>query len=341
MKKLVYIVQFIIVFILTVPQVNAQYIEVKASLDTNEILIGDQINYTIIARQPADIKIAFPLLNDTLVDKLEIIDSPKIDTTNLANDLIEIVHNYKITSFDTGFYQIPPQKILVQQGNEVGEVETNPQYLLVNTLELDTTQAIFDVKLPYEAPLTFKEVAPYLLYGGIALLIIGILIYIINRRINNKPIFFAPKPKEPAHVIALRSLDKLKSEKVWQKGLIKEYYTGLTDVIRVYLENQFNIQALEKTSDETIQELKSLKLDDKLFQKLNELFAEADLVKFAKQMPQQADNELHLQTAYSFIEQTKPVEITTETKDENSQNSDETDNTQANNAMLNQKPMEE
>lgn len=64
----------------------------------------------------------------------------------------------------------------------------------------------------------------------------------------------AEKPLLP-HELALQKLVALQQQKLWQKGDVKPYQSELTFIIREYLENRFNIQALESTTDEIVQNL--------------------------------------------------------------------------------------
>jgi hypothetical protein len=177
------------------------------------------------------------------------------------------------------------------------------------TMPIDTTKGPTDIKMPYDAPVTLKEVMPYIL--GIILLgaILFFILYSIKRKKQNKPLFSLPeKPKEPAHIIALRELDRIKNEKLWQKEKIKQYYSEVTETIRIYIENRFEIPAMEYTSEETIASLKVRKglLSDKNLSNLSQMLYLADMVKFAKYTPLPDDHNLTLVNAYFFVNDTKP-----------------------------------
>jgi hypothetical protein len=155
------------------------------------------------------------------------------------------------------------------------------------------------------------EVLPWALSGLAVLALIAFVIYIIIRRKQHKPIFFKPKPKEPPHIIALRELDKIKSDKLWQNNKVKLYYTRITDVLRVYMEGRYKIQAMEQTSEEILTTLTSMPVPGELMDKLRELLSVSDLVKFAKYQPMTDDNDKALATAQEFVNHTKE-EITEE-----------------------------
>ena len=178
-------------------------------------------------------------------------------------------------------------------------------------MEIDTTRGLTDIKMPYSAPLTLKEVTPYIL--GVLLLgaIIFLLLYSIKRRKKNKPFFALPvKPKEPPHVIALRELDRIKSEKIWQKEKTKQYYSEVTDVLRNYIEDRFEIRAMEQTTDEILDSFRYRKglVSDKNYQNLSQILSVADLVKFAKYKTLPDDDNLTLVNSYFFVNETKKEE---------------------------------
>jgi hypothetical protein len=108
--------------------------------------------------------------------------------------------------------------------------------------------------------------------------------------------------RDPAHVIALRELEKLRDEKLWQKGETKQYYTRLTEIIRQYLANRFGVFSLELTTSETLDALLETGFKkDGSYSKLKSLLTGADLVKFAKYKPEPSENELHFGDSWEFV----------------------------------------
>lgn len=109
----------------------------------------------------------------------------------------------------------------------------------------------------------------------------------------------------PAHEVALEQLDDLKRQQLWQTGKVKEYQSKLTYTIREYLENRFGIQALESTTKEINDSLRSVDFDLKQTQKLNNILQVADLVKFAKAKPEESIHEEFMNHARTFVKETK------------------------------------
>ena len=132
--------------------------------------------------------------------------------------------------------------------------------------------------------------------------------YHLSKRGKHLSDLFKPAPPAPPHVEAIRALEGLHNQKLWQNNKHKAYYSGLTDILRRYLAGRYGIGALEMTSDEIIDAVRPLDLPRKSAMELTALLREADLVKFAKATPEAARNEEAYQWAYYFVEETKPVE---------------------------------
>lgn len=291
---------------------GAQRIKATASLERDSILLGDQIKLFLEVDHPKNVKVDFAQVPDTINGLIEVLSRSGIDTVELDNDDFQKqIQAYTITCFDQGSYRIPPYWFKIEMDGLTDSIPSNGVTLEVITLPIDTTRGPTDIKMPYGAPLTLKEVTPYIL--GVILIgaIIFFLLYSIKRKKNNRPIFARPpKPKEPAHVVALRELDRIKAEKIWQKGKTKQFYSEVTDALRVYIEDRFGIRAMEQTTEETIESFRVQKdlLNEKCFTNLSQILQLADLVKFAKYKPLPDDDNLTLVNAYFFVNDTKKEE---------------------------------
>lgn len=99
-------------------------------------------------------------------------------------------------------------------------------------------------------------------------------------------------PADPPHVAAIKQLEKLHTQKLWQSGKSKQYYTGLTDILREYLAGRYNFQAMEMTSAEIIARIRELSVEERASKRLGSLLEVADFVKFAKYEPDAVQNEM-------------------------------------------------
>jgi hypothetical protein len=218
-----------------------------------------------------------------------------------------VTQAYTITSFDSAFYYIPPFEVLVDSV----AYASNPLALNVVCFDVDTAEvnAIFPIKDVVQRPVTFVEALP--LSGSVVLIIALCLLipYLLGRYHDNKPILrrVTIAPKLPPHQVALQEMDRIKSEKSWQKDDVKQYYTELTDALRQYMEARFGFNAMEMTSDEIIEKL-SEQPDKEWIGELRELFQMSNLVKFAKFKPLINENDMNLINAIDFINKTKVEE---------------------------------
>jgi hypothetical protein len=281
----------------------------ELALDKDTILIGDHITLSVKFKFNPRFIPSFPQIKDTIVPGVELVRELGVDTIREQNEISEYVKKYVITSFDSGHYAIMFPIIFENHDEETSDtVASNLVEFHVNTLPIDTlTYQMFDIKTTIKYPLTFKEILFWILIalGVIALVVVGIILY--RRWKNKQPLFGKAKPKIPPHVLAFKELSSLKSEKLWQQGKTKLYYTKITDILRVYIEGRFSITAMEKTSDEILADIKKKKIDQLYsFDKLREMFYTSDLVKFAKYEPASSENETSFSTAFEFVTSTQP-----------------------------------
>lgn len=319
----------IIILLITLFSCNLAFsqgeILLKVQPDTNIILIGDQIELTVSVEHPKGIHMGIPFLQDYIDQNIEVVESTVPDTLAIISNIVKLQQKYKLTAFDTGFYQIPPMPFEIHFGNNLDTLFSNPIPIGVLTLQLDTTNNIFDIKSQQEMPFTLAELlkSKWLLLWIAALIIAVLVVIIIKLRKKPEGFKIISKPQIPAHVVAIKELDALKAKKLWQQNEVKEYYSRLTNIIRNYIELRFHIKALEQTSSEILSEFEKLKtIDGKQVEHLSQLLALADLVKFAKGTALPDENERNMESAYEFVKNTK---ASPETQEESEQSSEVTE----------------
>jgi hypothetical protein len=208
-----------------------------------------------------------------------------------------------ITAFDTGHFVIEPLWFGVGQDS----IKTNPLLLSVYAPDVDLLGDIKPLKpaLPVEYSFThwLKANWPWILIG----FILGVAIFLVIRYLKRKPAKAEEVPaaistEDPAHIVALRKLEVLRNDGLWQKGMVKEYYIRLSDILREYMELRYKILALEETTPEILAELRGRHLDSALVSRAQKILKLADMVKFAKAKPMPADNETCFASCKEFIE---------------------------------------
>ncbi|HOV11127.1 MAG TPA: hypothetical protein PLL90_05130 [Bacteroidales bacterium] len=309
---------FIILLLIWLPSgVFAQKTEAAASLDSNNILIGDQVKLTYKFSFPSTATPLMPVIADTLTKEVEVVSRSKMDTTVSADKkFTTFTQSLYISSFDSGTFVIPPMVFAYRMPNDTANyfASTNPIMLYVNTVHVDTTKEFKDIKMPLGEPLTWREVLPWVLLGLAILLISGIIIYVLRKLRKKEPIIQLPqKPKIPPYEKALTELEDLRIQKLWQSGKTKEFHSGLTDILRIYLEGQFQVEAMEMVTADLIASLKTAHLPEEEIKRLEKILTLADMVKFAKFNPLPDEHDHSLKNGVLFVENTRPkTSVTTQ-----------------------------
>lgn len=167
-------------------------------------------------------------------------------------------------------------------------------------------------------PFRFAEIRDYAAYAGIGLIILALIIwaiiYDIRHRKPRRQSVVKPQPKLPPHVVAIKALEELGHRKLWQNGKHKQYYTSLASILKVYIDGRWDIGALDKTTGEVIAALRDIDMPRESRSDLIDILQTADLVKFAKALPEAEENEANYTRAYYFVENTKQQEPSSDPK---------------------------
>jgi flagellar basal body-associated protein FliL len=286
---------------------NVAYAQISATaeIDKNEIRIGEPIELKLKLQLPNDAlknQIKWPIFKDTITQKIEIIDTFKIDYSKAS----VIEQKLRISVYDSGQFVLPPIKF-VNAKDTTQYAITNTLIITVHTVPTDSSEtSVKDIKPIFEEPFDIKWYMPLIIKILIGLLIVALVIYFLYRYFKKKPKKEEQdKPKLPPHIIALEKLQKIQQEELWKQGKIKEYYSDVADTIREYIEGRYKVPALEQTSQETLQALKFHAIDQTSREKLKYILNLSDLVKFAKFLPIESDHQNILQSAIDFVNETK------------------------------------
>ncbi len=312
--------RFLFVFALfcTFSNLKAQT-KVHSILSKNVIEIADTTHLTLEVETSENTKINFPIFNDTISNLVEMVGKPKIDTLK-KNGKIILRQHFLISVYTDTVCNIPPLKVIVNQRDTIFSNSLSLQVLPVNidkntAAKIDTTKElkIFPVKPNENTPLTLKEFFQrfYWVFIILFLLLAGILFW---KRWKNRKIPVVEKifekPKEAPHIIAFRSLDSLLQKKLWQQGKIKEFHIELTEILRIYIEQRYEVAALEQTTEEIIETFNNQRItQSENIELLQKVLFLADLVKFAKYSPLPDDNDRCFQQSYAFVDKTKQISV--------------------------------
>ncbi len=293
-----------------------QKINISAALDSTKIRIGEQVKldlYVSYSAKQNNLKIQWPNIADTITDKIEVISVSAIDTTSPDKSNPDIIQQHQqitISAYDSGYFAIPGFKFFINN-DSANAFYTQSLFLEVHTVPTDSSiTKTKDIKPPFAEAFNWKWYSKYF-YWGFSLLVIIILIVLITiyfTKKNKIVVLKSEKPKIPAHIIALQTLEKIKNEQIWKEEKTKEYYSSISDTIRLYIEERFKVNALESTTAEIMKAFRSQVVDKESKDKLQQLLMLSDLVKFAKQFPIISEHTFTLQNAFDFVNETKREE---------------------------------
>ena len=291
----------------------------------DSILIADQIRYGVtIEDVKAGEKIALPDFSAASNDTLTILGGWQLDTlvngkavrsrnakaaARLLRKPFALKASIVLVPFEEGHYALPDVPVIRESDTLVFKgLEMD-----VKTMPVDTaTFEIHDIKGQILYPVTFKELLPWIGGGLLAAALIALAVWLIVRASKRKA--EALKPKDPAYIVALRELDKYRSDKYWAPDKQKAFYSGITDALKFYMDERFGVDAPEMTTAELFDALKSDKdITPEMYSSLQELFERADFVKFAKHIASEQENAAALPLAVRFVTTTYQTDLEKET----------------------------
>lgn len=262
-------------------------------IDSTTLMLGDQTMLTV------DAGAQYPS-QDELSNNDIVAVSAWIDTTDGS-------FHAMLTSFEEGehWYHLGIDSILFTINDVVG-VDT-------------TTVEIRDISDILRQSFTWEEireifntvciVCSIICGAWVLAAIIALIVVASIRRKHNKPIIARPKePLLPPDMQALKDFEALRQQQLWQQGMIKDYHTQLTDILRNYMGRAFGIQSAEMTSDQTLDAFLSVPVYSRESEVLlRQVLQTADMVKFAKSEPLPFQHDQSLNNAIAFVHATTPA----------------------------------
>jgi len=280
-------------------------VSARAWVDSTDYVIGDPITVHVLVQHPKGATVQ-PVLEDTLAGFALLQRVPPAPQGDAATATGVVIARY-----DTGNAMVPPLVYFYSvPGAAPDTVSTPPVAITVHTMPVDTSQAIKDLKPPLSVPWTLAEIA---LYAGVILLVaalgyLGYWYWKRRKRVKRGEVY-VPPPKAP-HVLAYEELAALKEKKLWQQGLVKQYYSEVTEILRRYIERRFSVMALEETTEEILAGLRAKHLGNGVMAETEKILRRADLVKFAKYQPGIPEHEEMMVVVHDVVDKTKPVPVT-------------------------------
>lgn len=271
------------------------FAQVTSNVDSTQIKIGSAFNLTLKATANEGSKIVFP--NQQTIGPFEVLEQSKIDTVKNSNQL-QLTKKYTLTQFDAGDYVLPRLSVYVDGKNH----QTNLFNIKVNDVVVDTLkQPMYDIKAQIGGETDTDTLWKYLL-ALVLCVLAGVAAYFIIKRLQQKNLTEEDLYKTPLEKVT-KKLQLLDSKRLVLNGDVKSYYSEMTDVIRDYIEEVFEIPAKESTTSELVQHLlktvqtKKIQLSKESINDLKRVLQTADLVKFAKSEPMMNEIEQDRKTS--------------------------------------------
>ncbi|MDE5886572.1 MAG: DUF4381 family protein [Muribaculaceae bacterium] len=312
-KKKKYILSVLLLLIAMLPAQAA--IQVKASLDSVNLLMGNITTLRLEAVQDKGKPGGFTIFRNTdpqkgyvgvCGDSVELRTSFKIDTVELGSNRIQLNYEIPVQAFDSGSYRLP-EFVYVSESDSARSNALTLNVIPVKATADDPIAGFARVADP-ENPSVFDNVPDWLAdWWWLILLVIAAAaaVWWAVRRYKKEGTVLRKKPEPTPYETAIRKLKELKAKNLWEQGREKEYFTDLTDILRIYLDRRFGINAMEMTSREIMEHLYNSDVKDKR-DYIRQILSVADFVKFAKVRPLPADNIAAYDNAVKFVEETKP-----------------------------------
>ena len=306
---------FFLLFLVLSPT-KAQ-VSVNIQIDSTNFFIGEQTGITLNVTLGSEQKLVLPPIRKgyELVPNVEVVDVQSPDTVYLdEGKKMDVFQKYVITAWDSLYTILPSFDVYVD------EVKYSSKNLAIKVLTVDVDTTNVDQFFPANGvmapPFMWEEWRPVLYCTFLVVFMFVVALFIYDRLRKGKPMvrIIRRKKKLPPHEVAIDEINRLKVERNWTEEDSKEYYTQLTNTLRVYIKERYDFNALEMTSEEIIQRLIQEKNEDAL-DELRDIFRTADLVKFAKWSTLTNENDANLMAAMEYINQTK-IEIDPNAKPE-------------------------
>jgi len=281
-------------FLLLSSTVLAQEVRLTAKTEADTFRLGSWIDVHVEGKCDATVDTIAPVVKDS-VGLLEVVTVER--NAAESNWLI------RLTTIDSGKIFLPPIEFDYKIKGDTSRHKAYTNSLLLNIagVAIDPKGEIKDIKPPLSAPWLFEDFLPYLVALIVLSALGGGIYYYWRKKKQKQDLLSNLKVIIPPHREALTALRTLEEKKLWQQGMVKQYYSEATEIIRHFFERRWNIIALELTTDEILVQMKHIPDALNVWKEMESFFITADLVKFAKYEPSPAEHENEMRSAYEIV----------------------------------------
>lgn len=297
----------VVLFVGLMGKAWSQEVEVSAAVVDKTVSVGKPFNLDLTLKVPYGYYVEWnDFATDTLSEQIDIWKRGQVERTADADSNIIVRQTLSLMTFDTGYVQVPSVGLAYAKNADDPmrmRAYTDPISLQVNTIAVDTIQPFRPIVEPITQPLSMKDMFPWLL-GALLLVLLGFGVWFLLR--HRKPTVDAhgepvKGPVKPPYNKAIDDLTALRQQKLWQAGKVKEYYASLSDITREYIEGQFQVNAVEMTTEDILDEVRDLNFSSQVYGKLKQSMELSDLVKFAKYTASSLENDNAMTDVTDFV----------------------------------------
>ena len=292
------------------PQDGEHGFSIEASVDRDQITVGDPFQYRITVRSPGNSAIEWPE-SGRPPEGFDLLSFEHAGPLSGPGGVNVDSLRYELTLYRTGEHALPPfaLKCVLQDGTEISAVSDAISVTVLSVIN-DEAEDIRDLKDPIEVP---GEVPWYLwAIGGLVLLAVAAALFLYIRRRGNRKggKSAATEIERLPDEVALEELDRLARKEWLDQGRVKAHYSALSEILRRYLSGRYGIAAMEYTTSELMSALNTLDLGHEESRAVRVLFEECDMVKFARHTPETHRQSLSLREGREIVELTSLPPVT-------------------------------
>ena len=234
---------------------------------------------------------------------IEFIRSRQFRITDFADSV-----QYRLQFFADQDITIPPFPIILVSAADTNIIFTNPVPLYFKSVlpsedaELKPLKPIFELS-------GFPWAWVIITLGLLLAAIVAYFAFFKKKEVVVEPKIIEVMPFHSPLASLEQQLMKLKNE--YDLAVTKDYkyfYTTLSDSIREYFEELYNIPALESTSRELFRYMDAFGVDHEMIKSTRQVLNRSDMVKFAKFTPTLDDAWACYQFAIDFLDRARTVD---------------------------------